>query len=100
LQPSVTAYASPLKLFEYMAASCLIIAPRSDNICEIVSDKNAVLFELDNYNDFAEKLAEVIESFSAFSEKRILARQVILDSEFIWQKNAMRICKLVQKNFE
>jgi len=94
LQPSVTAYASPLKLFEYLSASCLVIAPRSDNICEIVSEDNAVLFELDNYNDFAQKLAEIIENFDSYTDKRILSRQAILDNGFTWQANAQQVVNI------
>ena len=38
LQPNVTPYASPLKLFEYMAAARAIVAPASPNIREILED--------------------------------------------------------------
>ena len=37
-QPRVTAYASPLKLFEYMATGRAIVAPASPNIREILED--------------------------------------------------------------
>ena len=46
LQPRVTAYASPLKLFEYMAAGCAIVAPALPNIREVVADgETALLFD-------------------------------------------------------
>jgi glycosyltransferase involved in cell wall biosynthesis len=46
LQPRVTAYASPLKLFEYMAAGCAIVAPALANIREVVADgETALLFD-------------------------------------------------------
>ena len=49
LQPEVTAYASPLKLFEYMALGRAIIAPDAQNIREILSnDSNSLLFEPDD----------------------------------------------------
>jgi glycosyltransferase involved in cell wall biosynthesis len=48
LQPDVTPYASPLKLVEYMAAGCAILAPNRPNIREIVQDgETAVLFDPD-----------------------------------------------------
>jgi glycosyltransferase involved in cell wall biosynthesis len=96
LQPSVTAYASPLKLFEYMAASCLIIAPRSDNICEIISEQNAVLFKLDDYIDFSDKLTQVIGNFEDCNIKRKLAREAINTQQFTWQANANRVVQLAQ----
>jgi glycosyltransferase involved in cell wall biosynthesis len=46
LQPSATAYASPLKIFDYMAASCAIVAPDQPNIREIlVHDLTSLLFD-------------------------------------------------------
>lgn len=46
LQPAVVPYASPLKLFEYLAAGCAIVAPASDNIREILThEANALLFD-------------------------------------------------------
>ncbi len=46
LQPQVTAYASPLKIFDYMAASCAIVAPDQPNIREILRhEQNALLFD-------------------------------------------------------
>jgi glycosyltransferase involved in cell wall biosynthesis len=46
LQPRVVAYASPLKLFEYMAAGKAIIAPDQPNIREVLVDGvTALLFD-------------------------------------------------------
>jgi glycosyltransferase involved in cell wall biosynthesis len=46
LQPRVVAYASPLKLFEYMAAGKAIVAPDQPNIREVLVDgETALLFD-------------------------------------------------------
>jgi glycosyltransferase involved in cell wall biosynthesis len=46
LQPRVTDYASPLKIFEYMAAGCAIVAPDQPNIREILTHgETALLFD-------------------------------------------------------
>ena len=46
LQPAVVPYASPLKLFEYLALGKAIVAPRQPNIEEVLADGyNAVLFD-------------------------------------------------------
>ena len=45
LQPSATPYASPLKIFDYMAAGCAIVAPDQPNIREVlVHEQTALLF--------------------------------------------------------
>jgi len=46
LQPRAVAYASPLKLFDYMAAGRAIVAPDQPNIREILTDgETALLFD-------------------------------------------------------
>ena len=46
LQPAVVPYASPLKLFEYLALGKAIVAPRQPNIEEVLTDgENALLFD-------------------------------------------------------
>ena len=96
LQPSVTPYASPLKLFEYLASGCLIIAPRTDNICEVLNDKNALLFEPENFDDFLDKLHSSIENFNDLSDLSINAKQTILDGGYTWQNNAQRVTKIAE----
>ena len=46
LQPRAVAYASPLKIFDYMAAGLAIVAPDQPNIREILTDgETALLFD-------------------------------------------------------
>lgn len=48
LQPAVTAYASPLKIFEYLGMGKLVLAPDAENIKEVIVDgQNGVLFPTD-----------------------------------------------------
>lgn len=97
LQPAVTAYASPLKLFEYLAAGSLIIAPRSPNICEIVDDASALLFTPDSSEDFSKKLFYAIENFEQLAPLREKARESIQEKNFTWQANAERVVALAQQ---
>ena len=59
LQPHVVAYASPLKLIEYMALGCAIVAPATPNIREILSDSEAVLFEPSDPQGLPEAIARL-----------------------------------------
>lgn len=46
LQPAAVAYASPLKVFEYMAAGRAIVAPDQPNLREVLEhDRTALLFD-------------------------------------------------------
>lgn len=95
LQPAVVAYASPLKLFEYLALGRAIVAPAQANILEILSDgQNAVLFEPGN----PDALAAAIERVSRDAElrQRIAAgaRASITEQGLTWHRNAERVSAL------
>ena len=94
LQPSVTPYASPLKLFEYMAAGCLIVAPRTDNICEILNDENAILFDMNNERDFTIKLKQCIDNIKSYDSLRINVKETIGIKKFTWQDNASAVIRI------
>ncbi len=97
LQPDVTAYASPLKMFEYMAVGALIVAPKTPNIQEILSDDTVLFFEKGNKSSFKEVLTTAITSYKAFDCKRYAVKQSVIDKRFIWQENAKRVVDLASK---
>jgi len=95
LQPDVTDYASPLKMFEYMAVGSIIIAPNCPNIKEILSDKTALFFEKGNQNSFIEQLNNAIEHIDEFNDLRIAVKNSVIEKGFVWEENAKRIIDLV-----
>tara|TARA_R110002072_G_scaffold50294_5_gene135705 strand:- start:3506 stop:4639 length:1134 start_codon:yes stop_codon:yes gene_type:complete len=97
LQPSVTEYASPLKLFEYLASASLVIAPDMPNIREILNEKNSLLFNPDEPNDFKDKLVDALENFDKYKPVRMAARAAINEQGLTWQKNAERVLSLLDK---
>jgi glycosyltransferase involved in cell wall biosynthesis len=96
LQPAVTAYASPLKMFEYMLSKCLIVAPKSANILEILSDDTAVLFG-DKDGDFSNALEFALENFKALTTKREAAYSSLKEKKFVWQENTKKITSIASK---
>jgi glycosyltransferase involved in cell wall biosynthesis len=96
LQPSVTAYASPLKLFEYLAVGALVIAPDMPNIREIISEESALLFEPDKENGFYEQLVFALNHYDELDGMRRAARQLIVDKQLTWQENAAKVASLVE----
>lgn len=96
LQPRVTAYASPLKLFEYMALSRAIVAPAVPNIMEILRDgDSALLFEPQD----AEGLGRAITKLAGDPDLRrrigSSARDVLEQRRLTWKGNAQKIEALV-----
>ena len=94
LQPSVTEYASPLKLFEYLAAGTLIIAPDTPNIREIVDEESALLFDPKSDDDFKEQLIKALTSFNELCRLQKAAQALISDKQFTWQHNAERVINI------
>jgi glycosyltransferase involved in cell wall biosynthesis len=86
--PDVIDYASPLKIFEYMATKCLIVAPRKNNILEILDDSCAMLFD---DGEFESTLVNTIDNWPALRNKGELAYNRISDGGFLWETNANRI---------
>ena len=98
LQPDVTDYASPLKMFEYMAVGSVIIAPDCPNIREILTEKTAFFFEKGKQESFIKQLNQAIENINELSELRLAVKNSVIENNFVWQDNAKRVVELVRKN--
>jgi len=92
LQPKATDYASPLKLFEYMAMGCAIMAPDQPNIREVLShDVNAALFIPDDLASFRGELQRLICDQSLRTRLSRAAMHTIQSRNFTWAGNARRV---------
>ena len=98
LQPSAVAYASPLKLFEYMAAGRAIVAPDQPNIREILRDgETALLFAPGD----AQAMWEAVRKLAADAPLRArlgdAAKAEIAARDLTWEGNARRVVALAQR---
>jgi glycosyltransferase involved in cell wall biosynthesis len=95
--PNVVRYSSPLKLFEYLAMQCAVIAPDSENIREIlVTSETALLFEKDQVQQLSAALADLVRD-KMLREKIAMAGQRLIDSAgYTWDENARRIVNHAQ----
>jgi glycosyltransferase involved in cell wall biosynthesis len=92
LQPSVVAYASPLKLFEYMALGRAIVAPDQDNIREVLTDgENAVLFDPDKLDAFTEAVIRLCGDPRERKRLGAAVARLIEEKEYTWIANARRV---------
>ncbi len=92
LQPDVVPYASPLKLFEYLALGRAVAAPDTRNIREVLRHgDNAWLFDPEDSSAFA----EAVETLCADADLRARlggrARATIDEGGYTWAANAERV---------
>ena len=94
LQPKVVAYASPLKIFDYMAAGCAIVAPDQPNIREILEhERTALLFNPDDPAALWQAISRLVEDPALRQRLAAAARAELEAKDYTWQGNARRIAQ-------
>lgn len=95
LQPNVMPYASPLKLFEYMALGRAIVAPDTPNIREILEhEKTALLFAPGDVDAFRQCVSRLCADQALRRRLGEAASAAIEARSFLWDRNAERIEKM------
>lgn len=95
LQPAAMPYASPLKLFEYLALGLPIVAPDMPNIREIVGDGDcAILFKPGDKAALNEALLKLCKDFTLRKKLAANAAALIDQKGYTWSNNARRIAAL------
>lgn len=95
LQPSVVDYASPLKLFEYLALGRAIVAPDKPNIREILThEKNALLFAAEDKSAFAMTVQRLCNDAPLRARLGAGAKSAIDEQHLTWESNAQRVAAL------
>jgi len=101
LQPSAVPYASPLKLFEYMAAGRAIVAPNQPNLREVLRhEENALLFDPAIPGAFWAAVQRLAADASLRNRLGASARATILRRELTWQGNARRVVEIAEAEIE
>ncbi len=95
ITPNVIFYASPMKIIEYMAMAKPVIAPKTDNIEEIIDDGvNGFLFELNNKDDLVNIILKLVSDKNLRDVVGRSARQKI-EQGCTWENNAKKVIDLV-----
>lgn len=98
LQPAVVAYASPLKLFEYLALGRAIIAPAQPNICEVLSDgENALLFDPQDESGLVKAIQRLMADGELRQRLARNAAETITRQGLTWVGNAQRVTALAER---
>jgi glycosyltransferase involved in cell wall biosynthesis len=95
LQPRAVSYASPLKLFEYMACGRAIVAPDQPNIREILdAGETGVLFDPDRPGDLWRAIRALADDPERRERLGRAARSRLEERDYTWRGNAGRITTL------
>jgi len=92
LQPDVVDYASPLKMFEYLALGRAIVAPDKANIREIlVHEQNALLFDVSKPAAFFTELERLCNDGALRQKISDNAKLAIAQQALTWDHNAQKV---------
>ncbi len=95
LQPSATPYASPLKIFDYMAAGCAIVAPDQPNIREILAHEDtALLFDPTSPGAMGLAVGRLVADPALRARLGEAARAALVARDYTWAGNASRVAAL------
>lgn len=95
LQPASVAYASPLKVFEYMAAGRAIVAPDQPNLREVLDDgETALLFDPADPGAMWQAVLRLVEDPALRRRLGAAARAEVLARDLTWAGNARRVVAL------
>jgi glycosyltransferase involved in cell wall biosynthesis len=95
--PAINEYASPLKLYEYMAAGLAVVAPDQPNLREVVTHgSDGWLVPVGD----VEAMSDALGTLAADAERRAAlgraARRTIEERDLTWTHNARRVVEAVR----
>ncbi|MFL1463380.1 glycosyltransferase family 4 protein [Roseococcus sp. DSY-14] len=97
LQPAAVPYASPLKVFEYMAAGRAIVAPDQPNLREVLADgRTALLFDPAAPGALWAAIGRLAADAGLRARLGAAARAEVLARDLTWAGNARRVVALLE----
>jgi glycosyltransferase involved in cell wall biosynthesis len=97
LVPAINPYASPLKLFEYMAAGLAVLAPDQPNLREVLADgADALLVPSGEPAPLAEALVRLAGDAELRVRLGAAARAKVAALDLTWTGNARRVVAAVE----
>jgi glycosyltransferase involved in cell wall biosynthesis len=99
--PGLTSYSSPLKLFEYLQLGRAIVAPDTENICEVLTHgRDALLFDPAEEGALERALLRLCTDATLRAELGCSARQTISSKSLTWSSNAKRVVAVAEAVIE
>ena len=97
VQPAANEYCCPMKILEYMALGKAIVAPRQENIQELLREgEEAVYFTAGDAGSLGDALRGVVGNPERAADLGRAARAAISGRRDLWTANAERTAELVK----
>lgn len=98
LQPAANPYASPLKLFEYLALGRVVLAPDQPNLREILKHgENAWLFHSSDSGAMQRAIEHLLNDVGVRQRLAAGALATIAERDLTWKRNAERVLELARR---
>ncbi len=98
LIPAINDYASPLKLFDSLAAGVPTLAPDQPNLRELVTDgENALLFRPGDGEALAHRLTQLVSDRNLGPRIGAAGQRSLMDQRWTWDGNAARVAELARE---
>jgi glycosyltransferase involved in cell wall biosynthesis len=96
VQPAANEYCCPMKLLEYMALGKAIVAPRQENIEEVVREgREAAFFTPESVESLGGALRALVQNRALQEELGRRARAAIDERGFLWAEIARKVVLMV-----
>ena len=101
VQPAANEYCCPMKILEYMALGKPIVAPRQENIQELLREgEEAQFFRAGDADSLADALKALVNDPAKVRRMGQLARAAITGRGFLWTANAKRVVEIARLSDE
>ena len=98
VQPAANAYCCPMKILEYMGLGKAIVAPRQDNITELLGEGHeGELFTPGDVHALGEALRKLVENPAERSRLGTQALRSVYQRGLLWTNNAEASVRLVRR---
>jgi len=98
VQPAAIEYCSPMKILEYMALGKCIVAPRQENVQELLREgEEAQFFKPWDAESMTEALTNIVLHPEKARQMGQQARQAIDKRGYLWSSNARRVTEMAEK---
>jgi glycosyltransferase involved in cell wall biosynthesis len=97
VQPAANEYCCPMKILEYMALGKPIVAPRQENIQDLLREgEEALFFSPGDAASMADALTTLVNNREGAARMGRKGREAIERRGYLWTENARKVAEMVE----